>query len=184
LVHCQSECQKKKLLQVVRFGELGRSRPTVKLSLAINFSTYTGGALLWWINQSPLCHFPCPFCCNSFYRHVASLMYSLSLQNKFCVGQFHACQKDLHTFHTGTSEGVEMIGNLTLKKLLLCFWLININPCFMTFERNLGSYEVFPEGSGILWHDSAFISTLKEWNSWQTQCTVTVQKALRCSSLF
>jgi hypothetical protein len=54
----------------------------------------------------------------------------------------------------------------------------------MTFERNLGSYEVFPEGSGILWHDSTLIFTLKEWNSWQTQCTVAVQKALRCSNLF
>jgi len=49
-VHCHSECQKKKLLQVVRFGELGGPRPTVKLSLAINFCTCRGGALLQWIN--------------------------------------------------------------------------------------------------------------------------------------
>jgi len=62
--------KKKKLLQVVRFGELRRSRPTVKLSLAINFCTYTGGAFLRWVNQTPLCHFLCRFCCNSSCRHL------------------------------------------------------------------------------------------------------------------
>lgn len=54
----------------------------------------------------------------------------------------------------------------------------------MISERNLGSYEVFPEGSDIHWHESALISTLKEWNLWQAQYTVTVQRALCYSNLF
>jgi hypothetical protein len=81
------------------------------------------------------------------------LLYSLCLQNKFCIGQFHGCQKDLHALHTGTSVGVEMIWTLTLKILSLCFWVITINPCFMTFDD-------FWKQFGFLWSFS--------WRQWRT----------------
>jgi len=84
---------------------------------------------------------------------VALLVYSLSLQNKFCVGQFCACQKDLHILHAGTSGGVEMIGTLTLKRLSLCFWFMVMNPCFMTFDD-------FWKEFGFLWSFS--------WRQWHT----------------
>lgn len=60
---------------------------------------------------------------------AALLVYSLSLQNKFCVGQFCARQKDLHIRHAGTSGGVEMIGTLTLKRLAV-FLVYDHEPMF------------------------------------------------------
>lgn len=49
---------------------------------------------------------------------------------QICVGQFHACQKDPHTLHTGTSEGAEMIGTLDTEKTVAGFLAHNYKPIF------------------------------------------------------